>query len=74
MHHAHASASCPRHFFYPSLIATQKEVKYGLKKDATEFIVCTRHRNCLSRLDQRSTRPIACYFSNHGLEYLHNFM
>ena len=47
MHHAHASASCPRHFFYPSLIATQKEVKYGLKKDATEFIVCTRHRNCV---------------------------
>ena len=32
VHHAHASASCPRHFFYPSLIATQKEVKYGLKK------------------------------------------
>ena len=24
------------------LIATRKEVKYGLKKDATEFIVCTR--------------------------------
>ena len=32
MHHAYAIASCPRHFFYPSLIATQKEVKYGLKK------------------------------------------
>ena len=32
MHHGHAIASCPRHFFYPSLIATQKEVKYGLKK------------------------------------------
>ena len=32
MHHAHAIASCPRHVFYPSLIATQKEVKYGLKK------------------------------------------
>lgn len=29
------------------LIATWKEVKYGLKKDATEFIVCTRHCNCV---------------------------